>query len=463
MQKCIDLGAIPYFVSFLQRFDSTDLQFEASWALTNIASTAMTRVVVDSGAVPHLVTLLNSPTAEVREQCAWCLGNISGDGPEFRDFLLSYNPMPALLANITQPASLSLLRNCTWSLSNLCRGKPQPPVESVAPALPILAALVQQNPDQDVVIDAMWALSYASDGEDRRIQSVVDTGVVPALVQNLHSGKATYIVPALRTLGNIVSGNEHQTQAVLSANVLAGVAPLLSHGKKNIRKETCWMLSNIAAGTLEQMHSLFTIPDLLPRVLEQLSSSTEWDVRKEAAWVVSNIATAGEARHIVRLVEHGAIRPICELLDVGEARVVMIALEALEAILKLEKTNPQATGHSGLHYATLVDEAGGVDGLERLQEHTHEGIYQRAVRVIETYFGCEDDEEVSENLAPAVDGNSASYLFGAPVATGNPALDFGSKFIESQSASAPFQQPMNANANFQQPAGGFAANFQFNF
>ena len=83
------------------------------------------------------------------------------------------------------------------------------------------------------------------------------------------------------------------------------------------------------------LDDLFTTPHLVARVLEQFDASAEWDVRKEAAWVVSNIASAGKPKHIHNLVEQGAIRPLCDMLEAGDGKMLMVALETLDAILKV--------------------------------------------------------------------------------------------------------------------------------
>lgn len=63
--------------------------------------------------------------------------------------------------------------------------------------------------------DAGWALSYISDGDNQRIQAVIDSGVGPDLVRHLAHAQANVVTPMLRTLGNLVSGDDSQTQGAL--------------------------------------------------------------------------------------------------------------------------------------------------------------------------------------------------------------------------------------------------------
>ena len=400
VKEVLDSGVLPALVQMLSCNDTPDVQFEAAWALTNIASTDYTKAVADAGAIPIFVGLLSSGSAEIREQSGWCLGNIAGDCTDLRNMVLEAGAMQPMIQNIMQPATTSLLNNCVWALSNFCRGKPAPELTIVAPAVPVLASIVMNDSSSDdAKTDALWALSYISDGDDSRIQAVVDcAGLVVRLVELLGVPGTNIITPALRTVGNIVSGNDQHTQAALDAGLIKQMPVLLQSPKRAIRKEACWVLSNVAAGTQAQIQTVFKAG--LSHV-NDLALNSEWEVRKEAIWVLSNIATGGSPTQVMGVVEVGAIDALCSILNIDDAKMLLTALDAIEQILKVGAENNK-------DYCSFVDECDGLEALEDLQEHVSEDVYEKAINIIETYFGVDDGME-DENLAPSSDGNMFSF------------------------------------------------------
>ena len=153
---------------------------------------------------------------------------------------------------------------------------------------------------------------------------------------------------------------------------------------------------------------------LLATVIDRLNND-EYEVKKEAAWVLANILhgfaaepNAYNAQRAATLVQLGAIAPMVKMLEVNDAAMQKLMLEAVGTLLDAGETLQKAKGGEN-PFLVAFDEAEGVDKLESLQTHTNEEVYQKAVDLLDKFFGEEGDDD--ENLLPSA--ANGGFTFGA--------------------------------------------------
>lgn len=207
IQEIISCGMVPLLVNCLDDTENPELQFEAAWGLTNIASGTpdQTYSVVEAGAIPKFALLLKSQHFHVVEQVVWALGNIAGDGPASRDVLLSHNILPDLLNLIKPQSPVMFLKNVVFALANLCRNVCTSPfADEFDQCLPYFSKILYHS-DVSILSDCCWALTFLSRGSIDAVQRTVDQGIVPRLVQLIASDNQSVVIPSLNIIGRCSS------------------------------------------------------------------------------------------------------------------------------------------------------------------------------------------------------------------------------------------------------------------
>ena len=339
--------------------------------------------------MPIFISLLASPLADLQEQAVWALGNISGDGPKFRDFVLDGGVITPLMRLCGIQDRPSMLRNVVWTISNLCRGKAPPPdFDKVKHFLPILAQMLFHT-ETEILADTCWALSYLADGPNNKIQAVIDSGVCRRVVELLLHKNDAVVCSALRTVGNIVTGDDVQTQVVLNCSVLLSLQYLLSSNHETISKESTWAISNITAGNKDQIQQVIEA-NVFPNLIHNMIYA-DLRTRKEAAWAVTNATSGGTPDQIKYMVQLGCVKPMCDLLVLHEPKINAVALNGLNNILKVGCLVARSHPENQNPYAIQVEECGGIDKLESLQSHANQEICDKAFSILEKYFMKDSD------------------------------------------------------------------------
>lgn len=79
----------------------------------------------------------------------------------------------------------------------------------------------------------------------------------------------------------------------------------------------------------------------------------------------------------------------------------------MENILKVGEEDSRTSGLQN-QMAVFISEADGLSKIEELQHHSNNDLYEKSIKMLETYFDVEDESEMG-NIAPAMQGDQFGF------------------------------------------------------
>lgn len=349
---------------------------------------------MSGGAIPVFIQALHSTDDDLCQHALFAITNLAGCNVQHRDAVLASNVFDvfnSVLRRLQKSHDLyyvsTLAKELSWAVSNVCHGKPYPPLESVLPALPILNVLFESKREETLTNVFYAFAAITNKGDTERIDAVRRLGVLPRIIQRLYATESPKLqMTALKVVGNFSAGSEFHVKLLLHQRVEEELTPMLHHPDAVVRSDVCWIFSNLLTGPSEMVqHLLDVVPSLI-----QLASSDAPKVRKEAIWAIANAISAAAPDRIRGLVDQNVLSVFCALLreedEEATDQQVSLALDGVEILL----TKAQAFDVALFAEvkAILSDPENGIvfDLTDIIQHDDNVEIQRRAARVWLTFF-----------------------------------------------------------------------------
>jgi hypothetical protein len=425
-------GVLTRLVQLMCHTD-TRLQLHAAWCITNLASDTQNdhvSAMLKLDTIPILVGLLHSPDLDVCNQAMWALGNIAGDGIVGRDAVISAGAVSSLvhLHSAVPPTRQphDFMNNLVWLFANIALPRTvAPPFETTRAMIPILATcLLDPSTDASTLGECVHALRSLMGPTvvcPHRLQVLIDSGVVPRLVQLLERSNKI-IVGALDICGYLAAESDQETQSLVDAGAIPMLMRLLNHYVQSIRRTAAWILSNIYAGSVIQVQTAFHHPGLFQCLIDIACENTETlSVRKEAVHAIANATSlAWNSRAVLnQMLVMGSIEALATMLGYTEPRTVAACLRGIRELLHADLHHTQAHSAHRFRLRTcqsgiLVREKESIWNHIQLLCHFPDPEVQHVAQDIVAAFEPEyeghatgDDNQMNASTQPSSERNSA--------------------------------------------------------
>ena len=408
----VGLGIVPVLIRCLTS-SSEEQRLEATWSLSNIATGTHDEAATILPAIPRFISFLTGAEPALREQSLWAIGNLAGDGPEFRAMLHQMGALKPVVDVFTSTKSLSTATTAAWTLTNLAKGRETlaRPFVIAGVIRPLLSRL-SSEPSSDsslhsnspeavsshrgLRLESAWLLAHLSAKEVDVVLDMLSLNgdCIGKLCAQLDASDEELSVPVLRSLGNIFASEgvppQHLDVALASPSLVPALLCFMgaSNGSfsiptchRSLTKESIWIVGNILSGT-EVQKDLAQARGLIA-ALCALLPNTPFDLQKGATIALFNaVADIHPRRTSSVFSSHSVIATIVSLLTKPDEECVWYALRCVEIACICG-------------YATSIEAEGGMGVLESMQyrETPNTDFWQIALKVLNEHFYNDEDEE----------------------------------------------------------------------
>ena len=196
--------------------------------------------------------------------------------------------------------------------------------------------------------------------------------------------KRSIILTSLRIIGNIAcTDNANQTQKLIDLGVLDKLKYTLFNENISIRKETAFILSNIAAGTQKQIEIL--IDQNFLQILYKIFINDNPKVKKEAIIAIANMTSVEDEKYMKKILDDNILVIVVELLKKEDIYFIAIGLEILGNIFAFSEKKGRKKEFQNECYKIGI-----ADILGKLQIHENQIIYEKTLKILDTYFETEN-------------------------------------------------------------------------
>jgi len=241
------------------------------------------------------------------------------------------------------------------------------------------------NSQQDEIIkEILLALYYLTAADAPYLELLMKNIKLKTIVQLVFNENKKIQVCAIKIIGNLCyTSNEFIDKFI--ANGCLSMLKFVATKKPtevSVAREACWALSNIAFGSPTHIQQLIGA-GVLKAMQKILNENYDNTIKEEALWVLANACMAGNNTQALYLVNEGILSEFTLMLDKAAATTLNHLLVVIDKILGLGSTGK---------VNKIADEwmtIGGVEKMEKLQEHENERIYNQVVTILEKHYQLE--------------------------------------------------------------------------